>query len=211
MQETENVVLYNFNFSVLQTVKEKVQHMYIQLTKEALSMEESVSMNTKCNIHYGVPVTLTMTTASSAATTFTFKSTVMLNSKNLMEKAFVNFTGFTQAFYDSFRNKTGKSSVISTVTFKLSISGSCYSLLSPTDLGFTSSGENHPWLVAFSINPEVDKTKIVQRLSELTAYVKNKRQAVNESAVNKSAEVSERLDFFNIESPCRMYTHWVSA
>ena len=166
-------------------------------------MEESVSVNTKCNIHYGIPVTLTMTTASIAATTFTFKSTVMLNSKNLMEKIFVNFTGFTQAFYDSFRDKPN---LISTVTFKLSISGPCYSLLSPTDLGFISSGASHPWLVAFSINPEVDEAKIVKRLSKLTNYVKNKRQAVNESA----EEIPERLDAINIESPCKMYTHWVS-
>ena len=197
MQKAANIVNYNFNLSVMQTVQEKVPHMYIRLTKEALSVDDSVSMETKCNIHYGIPLTLTMTAASSAATTSTYQSTVILNSKNIEEKIFVNYTGFTQALYESFSNERG---VVSTISFKLSVSGTCSNVLSPADLGFSSSQESFPWLVAFSINPEVDKARVGERLSELTVYAKNKRQAMNASAETSTI----------VESPCRMYTHWVS-
>lgn len=203
MKEAAAVMNYSFNINFVQTTKEKLQYMYIRLVKGALSMEEVASVQKKCNIYYGVPITLTM--QLDAAISSTFESTVFLTSNQMKEKVIVNFTGFTQAFHESVKNEVVKTRV----TFSLAVSGSCRNLLKPADLGFTSSAKGQPWIVAF-FKDFIAARPMSLNLSELIQHAKSthysKRQAEDDDAAHRENETNVAIS----EGPCRMYTQWVS-
>ena len=166
-------------------------------------MEESASVQKRCNTRYGVPLTLTMLTHPDVAPTSTVESTIILKPNDMEEKMVVNFTGFTLAFNELLKYGAGKPN--NRVSFRLRVSGSCHSLLSPAHLGFISSGESHPWIVAFS---DVAMAMTRSRLSELT------KQASNTHYIKRQTEdigdEKGKTYTADSESPCRMYTQKVS-
>lgn len=196
MEETAAVLNYHFNVNA---TREKLQYMYIRVTKEALSVEELMSVQKKCSFHYGVPLTLTMQVDFPTASTF--ENTIFLTSSHMKEKVSVNFTGFTQAFREVLKDKA----VNTRVYFSLTVSGSCQHLLKPADLGFAKS---QPWIVAF-LKDFYRASTILMNLSELVQHVKsthyNRRQAMDDPA---HEEVESNIA--RSESPCRMYTQRVS-
>ena len=200
MKEAADVMNYNFNISVVQTTKEKLQYMYIRLVKEALSTEEVASVQKKCNIYYGVPITLMM--QLDGAISSTFESTVLLTSNQMREKVILNFTGFTKAFHKSVKDEVVKTRV----TFSLAVSGPCRNLLKPADLRFTSSAEGQPWMVVFFKDFTVAKAN----LSELIHYAKSTHYSKREAEDDDAAHREDKTNVSISEGPCRMYTQWVS-
>lgn len=200
VKEAAAVQNYNFNINVVQRTTDKLHYMYIRLAKEALTMEEVASIQKKCNIYYGVPITLTMQLDASIASTF--ESTVFLKNNQMKEKAIVNFTGFTQAFQKSLKDKVVKTRV----SLSLTVSGSCRNLLNPADLGFTSS---QPWIVAFFKDFNAAKA-MSWNLSELIQHAKSTHYSKRQAEDDDTAERGDGTNVAISEGPCRMYTHWVS-
>lgn len=167
-------------------------------------MEEVASVQKKCNIYYGVPITLMM--QLDGAISSTFESTVLLTSNQMKEKVILNFTGFTQAFHKSVKDEAVKTGV----TFSLAVSGSCRNLLKPADLRFTSSAEGQPWMVVFFEDFTVSKA-ISLNLSELIHHAKSTHYSKREAEDDDAAHREDKTNVSISEGPCRMYTQWVSS
>ena len=197
-------VQYHFNTSVLQT---QWQHMYIRLTKEGLTVEESTSVQKKCKLSNDVLLTLNMKLYYGDAVSATFKDTLTINIKDITEKTHVNFTGLSQAFSDSLRNEEEKPSRVS---FDLSIGGSCHNVLTPTDLGFNDHHE--PWLVTYSIQLDSDRPKRLNRFSKVIREAKNTHYArMQADAGNETGDILSEESEIDITRPCRMYPLRVSS
>ena len=110
-----------------------------------------------------------------------------------MEKLSYNLTGLTQVFNES------AGQILST---ELTVGGLCHNQLSPLDLGFTSV-----WAIFFFTKPLMNNTKTLKMYHDMTQIAKERHARSRRQDMQEQDSV---LPIDNNESPCRMYTQWLS-
>lgn len=149
--------------------------------------------NNVYRISHGIPIILTIKTLNETTITST---SVIIEIKDILNEIAINFTGLTQVFYEAIRDKDN-------IVYELSVGGSCHDRLTPEDLGFTTTMTNNAWVIVFSTKLVMDDAKFLKRFSDLTQAAKDTHYT------KRHAEIAQEEILIN-ESPCRMYTQWVS-
>ena len=203
---------FKFNLTLTEKRKEKIQFVYINVPKRALSRADLEYIKAKCDIDSGVQLQLHIQLKTPEATQDIVTLSTTLTSDEINQQVYVNFSDITQHFQEMLVN----SSISNTSHFlqgRIVVGGACYGLINPAELGIGSTTNRSPWIVVIRERDDLEKTSLRASLLELAAETTSNHQTRDTShtsmAQNKN-QSSDTEQLSHSDTPCHQYTHTVS-